>query len=76
MTIQKVGYVLIQLGGVAVIAGFLMVKFPQLFGLFGKLPGDINIDNKVFVLVGTSIVLSILFSAVSLFISFLVRFLK
>jgi len=76
MTIQKMGYLLLQLGGIAVIAGFLMIKFPQVFSLFGKLPGDININNRVFILLGTSIALSLILSAISFLLGFLSRFLK
>ncbi len=73
MTVQKLGILLMQIGGLALLAGIIMLKFPQIFSLLGKLPGDINIGNRVYILLGTSIALSLLLTVVSIVISFVSR---
>ena len=40
------GKILIGVGLVLVLLGVVLVYFPTAFGWFGKLPGDIRIENE------------------------------
>lgn len=74
--ISKIGFALASLGGILLIAGLLMIKFPRLFSMLGRLPGDINIDNRVFIPLGTSLLISIVLSAIAILFGIISRFLK
>ncbi|MCR4426462.1 MAG: DUF2905 family protein [Firmicutes bacterium] len=73
--IQRIGETLFQLGGMMFVAGLVMVKFPGLFGWFGKLPGDFMTPN-VFAPFGSMIVVSMVVSGLSLFFGMLLRLIK
>lgn len=58
---------LIAIGCILIAAGVLHHFAPWLFTWFGKLPGDIRIDNehsKIFIPITSMILLSILLSAI------------
>ncbi len=71
--VPKLGYALAVLGGIVFLLGLLMLKFPNLFAMFGRLPGDINIDNRIFIPLGSSLVISIILTALSWVAGFLMK---
>jgi len=67
---------IIIIGLILVVTGFTIMYFPKLFSWFGNLPGDIKIErenSRLFIPVGSmiliSVVLSILFNLISWIIS-------
>lgn len=43
----KVGESLFSLGGVLLVAGLVMARFPQAVGWFGRLPGDVMTERVI-----------------------------
>ena len=41
--------------------------------MFGRLPGDINIDNRIYIPLGSSLVISIILTALAWVAGFLMR---
>lgn len=66
------GKMLIALGGLLLAAGLALNFAPWLFSWFGKLPGDIRIENKnssIFIPLGSMLLISLLASlAANLFL--------
>jgi len=48
MELKIIGKLLITIGSVVVLIGLLFFFFPKFFSFFGKLPGDIAVQNKNF----------------------------
>ncbi|MGM0420349.1 MAG: DUF2905 domain-containing protein [Bacillota bacterium] len=48
--LQFLGKIIIQLGIILVVVGFLLTAGVNVFGWFGNLPGDIRIDRDGFTL--------------------------
>ncbi|MDI1472658.1 hypothetical protein THER_0815 [Thermodesulfovibrio sp. N1] len=68
---NEIGKFLILIGAVTVLLGLLLMVIGKI-PLIGRLPGDIVIEKRNFVLylpIGTSILLSILFSLIFYFLS-------
>ncbi|MDI6714806.1 MAG: DUF2905 domain-containing protein [Thermodesulfovibrio sp.] len=68
---NEIGKFLILIGAVTVLLGLLLMVIGKI-PLIGRLPGDIVIEKRNFVIylpIGTSILLSILFSLIFYFLS-------
>ncbi|MEQ1531600.1 MAG: DUF2905 domain-containing protein [Methylococcales bacterium] len=64
---MELGKVLIVLGGVIISLGLVLTFAPWLINWFGKLPGDIRIENKnslIFIPITSMIIISLLISLV------------
>lgn len=64
--LEPFGKLLVLVGGLIALIGVLLMVFPK-FPFLGKLPGDIAIEKdnfKVYIPLGTSILLSLLFSGI------------
>lgn len=75
MFVESIGRVLFSLGGSMLVVGFLLVKFPGLAAFLGNLPGDVE-KGKALILIGTSVVISLVFSGLSLLFSWIFKFIK
>lgn len=71
----RLGETLFGVGGVMMIIGLVLARFPRLYGWFGKLPGDIMTSN-VIAPVASMLVLSLMVSAVSMVLSLLLRLIR
>ncbi|MCX7985188.1 MAG: DUF2905 domain-containing protein [Bacteroidetes bacterium] len=72
---EQVGKLLVILGILLALAGIVLIVFPKI-PFLGKLPGDITIEKenfKVYIPLGTSILLSLLLSALLWFIHYIGR---
>jgi H+/Cl- antiporter ClcA len=66
-------------GLILIVTGFLLLYFPKLFSWFGNLPGDINIErenSKVFIPLGSMIVISIILTLIFNIVSWIILKLK
>ncbi|OPZ65704.1 MAG: hypothetical protein BWY85_00399 [Firmicutes bacterium ADurb.Bin506] len=43
----RIGAALFQIGGMMTLAGFVLLKWPNAFSWFGKLPGDIMTEHVI-----------------------------
>ncbi|MGR9052045.1 MAG: DUF2905 domain-containing protein [Gammaproteobacteria bacterium] len=71
---MSLGKFLIVTGGVTVLLGVVLVYAPWLLNWFGRLPGDIRIEDEhkfVFIPITSMIIASVLLSAVLYLISML-----
>ncbi len=74
--LSALGRIVMLLGVVVTACGFLIWRFPGVFGLIGKLPGDISIHGdrfSVFVPISSSILISALLSLAVFAVSRLVK---
>lgn len=78
---MELGRTFIILGIFLLIAGTALVLLPKLFFWFGNLPGDIRIERqntKIFIPIGSmiviSVVLTLLFNGILWLISFFSKF--
>ena len=44
---QRIGAILFQLGGIMLLVGLVLVRFPAAFSWFGRLPGDIMTEHVI-----------------------------
>lgn len=74
--VVRVGSFLFSIGGALCVIGLILFKFPQVVSFLGKLPGDLSFSEKVFIPIGTMIVLSLAISSIALVFSFFLHLLK
>lgn len=75
MFVERIGRVLFSLGGSMLIVGIILIKFPGLASYLGNLPGDVE-KGKAIILIGTSVVISLVFSGLSLLFGWILKFIK
>ena len=75
MMLERIGRVLFSLGGSMLVVGILLVKLPGLSSFLGNLPGDIE-KGKALFLIGTSVVISLVFSGLSLLFGWISKIIK
>jgi hypothetical protein len=71
-----VARVLISIGLILVAVGVLWLVFPRVLSWFGKLPGDINIQNgntRVFIPIVSMLLVSVALTAIVNLVAWLVR---
>lgn len=72
---RQIGGLLLLLGGLALIAGLLLLFLPRSLGWLGHLPGDLRIEigkqGKLYIPLGTSLVISL---GLSLLLTIIVHF--
>lgn len=73
--IQRIGETLFTLGGMMLIIGVLLIKFPRSITWFGKLPGDIMTPN-IIAPFASMLVISLGLSALSMIFGALLRMLR
>jgi hypothetical protein len=73
--VTRIGEILFSLGGVMMVAGLLMARFPRALGWFGRLPGDIVTPN-VFAPVASMLVVSLGLSLLANLLGWLLRALR
>lgn len=73
--LTRLGETLFSVGGVMMVAGLLMARFPKAVGWFGKLPGDFMTAN-VFAPITSMLVVSLSLSLVSSILAFILKALK
>ncbi|MDD4792693.1 MAG: DUF2905 family protein [Firmicutes bacterium] len=44
---QRIGEILFQVGGMMTLIGFILVRYPNAFSWFGRLPGDFMTDTVI-----------------------------
>ena len=44
---QRIGSALFQIGGIMLLIGLILVRFPCAFSWFGRLPGDIMTEHVI-----------------------------
>lgn len=63
---RQIGGLLLLFGGVALIAGLLLLFFPRSLGWLGHLPGDLRFEigkqGRLYIPLGTSIMISLILS--------------
>jgi hypothetical protein len=65
---QEIGKLVVMIGGLLVVVGVILWRFPSLFGWVGRLPGDISVQKGNFSFyfpVVTCILISIVVTLVS-----------
>ena len=43
----RIGAALFQIGGMMALAGFVLIKWPNAFAWFGRLPGDVMTEHVI-----------------------------
>jgi len=71
--------IIIIAGLILIVAGLALLYFPKVFSWFGNLPGDIKIErenSKVFIPLGSMVVISIILTLVFNLVSWIILKLK
>jgi Protein of unknown function (DUF2905) len=74
-----VARVLISIGLILVAVGVLWLVFPKALSWFGRLPGDINIQNgntRVFIPIVSMLLVSVALTAIVNLVAWFVRFFR